>query len=161
MDYFAGSGKNYGYTKAPLDIKTRWDEDKHKQDIKIKSFNLKRGWLDSGSAMNTLTYKHCVDRIESGYEDLAELKQAAPVTFPLAELEVRRFNTAPTMHKCTVLAKQSYRFRYDKRQIAPELCQRDPVTGRMAFICTLPYGYKKIRDPVTGQVVKDYGVLCL
>jgi hypothetical protein len=157
VDFWAGSAKNYGYTKAPLKSSLRWDTANHKTEIKIKGFNLSRGWLDSSSAQNKLSYDKCVKRIVDGYKDLVQNRLAVP-SQAVENLNVRRFLTTPTMDKQTVSAKQSYRFRYDKRQIAPDFCQIDTETGLPCLIRTTPYGFSK-RKRVDGTVIKDYGTL--
>ena len=159
VDFWAGSAKNYGYKKAPLNggSKKRWDTANHETDIKIKGFNLSRGWLDSNSAQNKLSYDRCVQRIMDGYKDLVQNRLAVP-SQEVENLNVRRFLTTPTMDKKTVSAKQSYRFRFDKRQIAPELCQIDTETGLPCLIRTTPYGFSK-RRRADGTVIKDYGTL--
>ena len=159
VDWWAGSAKNYGYIKAPLlgGTKRRWSPLLHKPEIKVKGFNLSKGFLDSNSAQNQLSYDKCKTRIMDGYLDLA--KGLAAPSQPPAEMLTQRFLTAPTMDKQTVMAKQSYRFRYDKRQIAKDLCQIDTVTGKPCYIRTTPFGYKKEYDPMTGKVIIDYGKL--
>lgn len=159
VDWWAGSSKNYGYTKAPLNggKKKRWDSANHQLEAKIKGFNLSRGWLDSSSAQNKLSYARCKQRIMDGFTDLTVNRLSVP-SQSVEELSVRRFKTAHTYDKQTIMAKQSYRFRYDKRQIATDLCQVDTETGLPCLIRTTPYGFSK-RRRADGTVIKTYGEL--
>jgi hypothetical protein len=88
--------------------------------------------------------------------DMVVDKQDQPKAGPQA-LYVTRFETAATYDKRTITARQSYRFRYDKRQINPEMCVIDTETGEPCLIVTTPFGYKK--DAVNGKTVLTYGKL--